>query len=36
MNKLYFKYGTMNSSKSAHLLMIKHNYEEQHMNVLLF
>lgn len=35
MNKLYFKYGTMNSSKSAHLLMIKHNYEEQHMNVLL-
>ena len=35
MNKLYFKYGTMNSSKSANLLMIKHNYEEQHMNVLL-
>lgn len=35
MNKLYFKYGTMNSSKSANLLMIKHNYEEQNMNVLL-
>ena len=35
MNKLYFKYGTMNSSKSANLLMIKHNYEENGMNVLL-
>lgn len=35
MSKLYFKYGTMNSSKSANLLMIKHNYEEQGMNVLL-
>lgn len=35
MAKLYFKYGCMNSSKSANLLMIKHNYEEQGFNVLL-
>lgn len=35
MTKLYFKYGCMNSSKSANLLMIKHNYEEQGFNVLL-
>ena len=35
MSKLYFKYGTMNSSKSANLLMIKHNYEEQGMKVFL-
>lgn len=35
MSKLYFKYGTMNSSKSANLLMIKHNYEEQGMSVFL-
>jgi len=35
MSKLYFKYGCMNSSKSANLLMIKHNYEEQGFNVLL-
>ena len=35
MCKLYFKYGTMNSSKSANLLMIKHNYEEQGMKVFL-
>lgn len=35
MNKLYFKYGTMNSSKSANLLMMKHNYEEQGMVVSL-
>ena len=33
MNKLYFKYGTVNSSKSANLLMIKHNYEEQGFKV---
>lgn len=35
MAKLYFKYGCMNSSKSANLLMIKHNYEEQGFRVLL-
>jgi thymidine kinase len=35
MSKLYFKYGCMNSSKSANLLMIKHNYEEQGFRVLL-
>lgn len=35
MPKLYFKYGCMNSSKSANLLMIKHNYEEQGFCVLL-
>ena len=35
MAKLYFKYGCMNSSKSANLLMIKHNYEEQGFKVLL-
>lgn len=33
MAKLYFKYGTMNSSKTANLLMTKHNYEEQEMKV---
>ncbi|MFV0344025.1 MAG: thymidine kinase [Anaerocolumna sp.] len=36
MAKLYFKYGCMNSSKSANLLMIKHNYEEQGFRVTLF
>lgn len=35
MSGLYFKYGTMNSSKSANLLMIKNNYEEQGFKVLL-
>lgn len=35
MAKLYFKYGCMNSSKSANLLMIKHNYEEQGFRVML-
>ena len=35
MSKLYFKYGTMNSSKTANLLMTKHNYEEQGMEVFL-
>lgn len=36
MAQLFFKYGAMNSSKSASLLMTKHNYEEQGKNVLLF
>ena len=35
MSRLYFKYGTMNSSKTANLLMTKHNYEEQGMEVFL-
>lgn len=35
MGKLYFRYGCMNSSKSANLLMIKYNYEEQNLKVLL-
>lgn len=35
MSGLYFKYGTMNSSKTANLLMAKHNYEEQGFNVIL-
>ena len=35
MPKLYFKYGTMASSKSAQALMCKFNYEQKGMNVLL-
>ncbi len=35
MSRLYFKYGCMNSSKSANLLMIRHNYVEQGFRVLL-
>ncbi len=35
MPKLYFKYGTMNSSKSAQALMCKFNYEQKGMNVML-
>lgn len=34
MAKLYFKYGTMNSSKTANLLMSAHNYEIQGKRVL--
>lgn len=33
MAKLYFKYGVVNSSKSANALMTIHNYEEQGMSV---
>lgn len=33
--KLYFKYGTMGSSKSAQALMCKFNYEQKGMRVLL-
>lgn len=33
MAKLYFKYGVVNSSKSANALMTLHNYEEQGMSV---
>ena len=35
MAKLYFKYGTMASSKSANLLMAAYNYTERGQNVLL-
>lgn len=33
--KLYFRYGCMNSSKTANLLMIAHNYESQNKKVLV-
>lgn len=35
MPKLYFRYGTMMSSKSANLLMVAHNYKLQGKNILL-
>lgn len=35
MPKLYFRYGAMNSSKTANALMVKFNYEERGQNVLL-
>jgi len=35
MAKLYFRYGAMNSSKTANALMVKYNYEERGQNVLL-
>ena len=35
MAKLYFKYGAMGSSKTAQALIIKFNYEERGMSVLL-
>lgn len=35
MSRLYFKYGTMGSSKSAQALMAKFNYEQKGMKVLL-
>lgn len=35
MPKLYFRYGTMNSSKTANLLMVAHNYRSQGKNVVL-
>ena len=35
MAKLYFKYGTMGSSKSAEALMTKFNYEQKGFKVLL-
>lgn len=34
MAKLYYKYGVVNSSKTANALMTIHNYEEQGMNVV--
>lgn len=36
MSKLYFRYGTLNSSKTANALMVAHNYEEQNKKVLMF
>ncbi|MCL2567813.1 MAG: thymidine kinase [Oscillospiraceae bacterium] len=35
MAKLYFRYGAMNSAKSANLLMVAHNYHSQDKPVLL-
>jgi len=35
MNKLYFRYGAMGSSKSATALICKYNYEEKGYGVLL-
>lgn len=35
MPKLYFRYGTMNSSKTANLLMVAHNYQTQDKKVIL-
>ncbi len=34
MAKLYFKYGTMDASKSADLLMTAHKYENQDKNII--
>ncbi len=36
MSKLYFKYGTMGSSKTAQALMCKFNYEQKGFIVFLF
>jgi thymidine kinase len=35
MPKLYFRYGTMNSSKTMNLLMVAHNYDNQNKKVIL-
>ena len=35
MAKLYFRYGSMNSGKTALLLQAAHNYEEQGMKVII-
>lgn len=35
MSKLYFRFGAMNCGKTAVLLQVAHNYEEQGMNILL-
>ena len=35
MNKLYFRYGAMNSGKSTNLMQVAYNYEERGMKVLL-
>jgi len=35
MAKLYFRYGAMNSGKTANLLMVAHNYINQDKNVII-
>jgi thymidine kinase len=35
MPKLYFRYGAMNSSKSANLLMVAHNYRSQGRDIVV-
>lgn len=35
MAKLYFRYGAMNSSKTANLLMVAHNYKSQGKKVII-
>ena len=35
MAKLYFRYGAMNSAKTANLLMVAHNYLNQGKNVII-
>ena len=35
-SKLYYRYSVMNSSKTANLIMVAHNYEEQGKKVLIF
>lgn len=34
-HKLYFRYGTMNSSKTMNLLMVAHNYEQQNKKIIM-
>lgn len=36
MAKLYFRYGAMNSAKTANLLMVAHNYKNQGRNAVIF
>lgn len=36
MAKLYFKYGTMNSSKTAQLIMVDYNYRDQGKETIIF
>ena len=35
MPKIIFRYGTMNSSKTANLLMVAHNYQVQNKDIFL-
>ena len=35
MSRLYYKYGAMNSGKTAHLLQAAHNYEENGMKIVI-
>jgi thymidine kinase len=36
MTRVFFRYGPMNAGKSAHLLMVRHNYIERGQRVLIF